>query len=107
MRLIKSAIKIRTLFLSSLVLSFILVISCKQDPVKDYGEGLIGAYESSQRAVEQVNLVNMQRAVRMYRIANGKLPDMLEDVSYMMDSQVDFDKYQYDPETGKVKLKSK
>ncbi len=99
-----SAVKKSTAFFWLLILSAALMVSC--NPAEEAGNVLIQSYERSKKAVEQVNLQNIQRAVRMYRTINGKYPQGLEDIESMMNAPVDMELYQYNPETGKVHLKN-
>ncbi|MEF9427642.1 MAG: type II secretion system protein GspG [Candidatus Mariimomonas ferrooxydans] len=92
----------RLLIFGLLILSSALIVSC--NPAEEAGNTLIQSYENSKKAIEQVNLKNIQRAVQMYRTINGKYPQGLEDIESMMDSPVDMELYQYNPETGKVHL---
>lgn len=83
-----------------------IVVGCNEDPIKQYGAEVLDVYEGTKINVDFAIMQNLQRAVNMYRISNEKLPDKLEDIAYMMDSSVDFTKFQYDPKTGKVSLRS-
>lgn len=78
-----------------------------QNPVSAYGDALIGAYKGSKSVAEQANLDAVQKSVDAYRAANEKYPENLKDVEPLLGaSQIDFAKYDYDPKTGKVGLKS-
>ncbi|MEF9475807.1 MAG: type II secretion system protein GspG [Candidatus Mariimomonas ferrooxydans] len=94
----------KTVLFAFLVLSSVLIVSC--NPAEEAGNTLIQSYENSKKAIEQVNLKNIQRAVQMYRTINGKYPQGLEDIESMMDSPVDMELYQYNPDTGKVGLRN-
>ncbi len=99
-----SAFKKSTAFFGLLILSSALMAGC--NPAEEAGNALIQSYESSKKAIEQVNLKNIQRAVQMYRTINGKYPQELEDIESMMNSPIDKELYQYNPDTGKVHLKN-
>jgi hypothetical protein len=97
-----SVIKIKTIFFAFLILFTVLIVGC--NPVEEYGDILIDSYMGSKKAVEQVNLKNMQRAIQMYRVTNGEYPKTLKDIEGIMDSPIDFELYQYNPENGEIKL---
>lgn len=100
-------IPVKKVFLITIILLFTaLAIGCKQDPVKEYGEGLLDTLDSSEIAVDQANLRGLKQAVKMYYSEHGKYPSALEDVAGFMGSPVDLNKYQYDPNTGQVTLKA-
>jgi hypothetical protein len=98
-------VKIMIVFFLLLLLPVFLTISCKQDPIKEYGNEVIDAYDRAGGTVDIANLRGLQNAVQMYRTQNGRYPDSLEDVAGFMNSQVNLNKYQYNPDTGKVQLK--
>jgi len=102
-----------TLAVKSLLMTcFALCVftACDQkpkNPVSAYGDALIGAYKGSKGAAEQANLDAVQKSVDAYRAANEKYPENLKDVEPLLGaSQIDLTKYDYDPQTGKVGLKS-
>ncbi|MEF9437923.1 MAG: type II secretion system protein GspG [Candidatus Mariimomonas ferrooxydans] len=66
----------KTVLFAFLVLSSVLIVSC--NPAEEAGNTLIQSYENSKKAIEQVNLKNIQRAVQMYRTINGKYPRALK-----------------------------
>jgi hypothetical protein len=96
------AINRKTILILILVLSSAFVLSCKEDPIKKYGDEVIDAMDRSQGTVDLANMKSLQNAVRMYRMENNSYPDSLEEVVGFMNSPVDLNKYLYDPDTGKV-----
>lgn len=96
----------RILFITIIFLSTTLTIGCKQDPVKEYGEGLLDTLDSSEIAVDQANLRGLKQAVKMYYSEHGQYPPALEDVAGSMGSPVDLNKYEYNPSSGQVTLKT-
>jgi hypothetical protein len=99
-----NAIKGKTLILAVLVLFSFLSAGCKEDPLKQYGNEVIDAMDRTEAQVNRVNLKNLQSAVKMYYMQNGKYPETLEDLGRLMNSRVDLSLYDYDPETGRVTL---
>lgn len=95
------------IFLITIILLVtVLTIGCKQDPVKEYGEGLLDTLDSSEIAVDQANLRSLKQAVRMYHSEHGQYPPALEDVAGFMGSSADLNNYQYDAQSGQVTLKT-
>ncbi len=101
-------------FCISLLLMTHLVLfvfaACDQkpkNPVSEYGDALIGAYKGSKGVAERANLDAVQKSVDAYRAANEKYPENLKDVEPLLSgSEIDLTKYVYDPQTGKVSLKT-
>jgi len=92
----------------ALVSCALLAIACDEkpkNPVSEYGDALIGAYTTGKAAGEAANLDAVKKAVQAYRASNDKYPAVLEDVGDLISGNVDFSKYDYDPETGQVSLK--
>jgi hypothetical protein len=92
----------------ALVTCTVMAIACDEkpkNPVSEYGDALIGAYKSSQVAGEDANLDAVKKAIQAYRAANDKYPASLEDVGDLIGGNVDFSKYDYNPQTGEVSLK--
>ena len=91
--------------------SMVLVFSaCDQkpkNPISEYGDALIGAYKGSKVAAEQANLDAVQKSIDAYHAVNDKFPDSLKDVEPLLNgTQIDFAKYDYDPQSGKASLKT-
>ncbi len=89
------------------VLSFFAACEQKpENPVEKYRDLMIDSYKKGQEAREKANLYALRSAVQAYYASNGKYPESLEDVESLIDSKVDFSKYDYNPENGFVSLKS-
>ncbi len=96
---------VRTVLFGFFILSG-LVAGCEQkNPLSEYGDALISSYEKGKKGGEDANLKNIRDAVQAYHAANGKYPESLKEVESMMGSPVNPDLYQYNPETGEIKLK--
>lgn len=94
-----------------LILSIMAVLSgCDQkpkNPVAEYGDTMINAYEKGKQAGIDGNLDAVRQAVKAYHASNDKYPQNLDEVSPLIGGdEVDFSKYDYDPQSGKVTLKS-
>jgi hypothetical protein len=86
------------------VISIAFVFSCKEDPIREYGDEVIDAMDRSQGTVDIANMKSLQNAVRMYRMENNSYPESLEEVADILNSPVDLNRFHYDPDTGKVTL---
>lgn len=101
-----SADSIKLIFLASLLLFTQAMFGCEQkNPASQYGDSLISAYEQGKKGGEEAHLKNIRDAIQAYHAANGKYPQTTKEIENIMGSQVNFDLYQYNPETGEIKLK--
>ncbi|MDA8079111.1 MAG: hypothetical protein M0Z79_09260 [Nitrospiraceae bacterium] len=92
------------LFITALV--FAAACDKKQpNPVEEYGTGLLDARAKAQDAAAKANLDAVRQAVQAYRAANDAYPANLQDAAGLIGQQVDLSKYDYDPQTGAVRLK--
>ncbi len=85
-------------------------ISCDQkpkNPVSEYGNTMMDSYQKGQQAGEIANLDAVKKAVQSYHAANDKYPQSLEEIKDLIGSQVDFSKYDYNPQTGAVSIKDR
>ena len=92
------------------ILAFFFTCGCKEkpkNPVEEYGNTLINAYQKSQGAVEIANLDAIKKSVRRYRAEHEEYPKSLTDIEDLAGITIDPDKYDYDPATGTVALKAK
>jgi hypothetical protein len=97
-------------FLAPCVLVLFITCGCKEkpkNPVEEYGNTLIHAYQNSQGAVEVANLDAIKKAVQLYRAEHGEYPGSLTDIEDLAGMTIDTAKYDYDPATGSVTLKAK
>ena len=97
------------LTLTCLSLLLFVVPACKEkpkNPVSEYGDALINSYKGAQSAADQANLDSLKTAVKAYRTTNESYPKSLQEVADMLNSPIDLTKYDYDPATGTVTLKS-
>ena len=87
-----------------------LFISCDQkpkNPVSEYGNTMMDSYQKGQQAGEIANLDAVKKAVQSYHAANDKYPQNLAEIKDLIGSNVDFSKYDYEPQSGAVSLKNK
>ncbi len=98
----------KTLLFAVPVLFTVLIVSCEQktNPVAEYGEKQVDSYLGSKKAAEEIKFKNIQTAIQMYRSANDEYPKTLKDIEGIMDSPIDTDLYQYNPENGELRLKN-
>lgn len=87
-------------------ISFMLV-SCSEEknPVAKVGGTVVNTYKRGQQAGETANLDAVRKTVQAYHAANDKYPETLDEIKGMMGSEIDTSKYNYDPQTGEVRLK--
>jgi hypothetical protein len=95
----------KTCFPVVVVIFALVLAGCKQNPAEEYGDALLDSMDRGRATVNLANMKSLQDAVRMYHLENGRYPDTLEDVAGFMNSQTDFDLYNYDSRTGRVTMK--
>jgi hypothetical protein len=85
----------------------ILSSGCDQKPetAGQYGKALLDSKTRAEDAAVKANLDALQKAIQAYRAANDKFPQSLQDVAPLIGSAMDLSKYDYDPQTGEVRLK--
>lgn len=82
--------------------------ACKEkpkNPVAEYGDVMMNSYEKGKQAGEIANLDAVRKAVQAFHAAHDKYPATLDEISPMIGSDLDFSKYDYNPETGAVAVK--
>ncbi len=101
-----SAVRIKVILVALSLLFAQSMFGCEQkNPVSEYGDALISSYEKGKKGGEEANLKNIRDAIQAYNAANGKYPETTKEIEGMMGSPINFDLYQYNPETGEIKLK--
>lgn len=98
--------RVYIIFLALLCLS--LASGCEEpsnNPVKEYGVGLVNSYDKSKKAASAANLDAIKRTIAAFRAANGRYPESLDETAAFMGAEIDTDAYDYDPGTGQVTLK--
>jgi hypothetical protein len=96
---------IRKGIMSVVIASLLILPACnskQENPVSTY----VGAKKSASDAADSANLYALRQTVQTYHAANGNYPANLKDVEGMLGSPVDFSRYNYDPVTGTVTLKT-
>jgi len=97
-----SLLRIAIIFLMLSLLPF----SCKgKNPVEEAGDALIDVYEGSKVESQQATLKSIQNAINIYHAQHGRYPESLDEIASLMDTPIDIDMYEYNPENGKVRLK--
>ena len=103
----------RTLLLFLIPLS-VLISGCEEktnpvaekiNPIAQYGDDLISVHEGSKIEGRQATLKGIKSAIQIYYASNGKYPENIYEIQKLMDSPIDPDMYQYNPENGMVTLK--
>ena len=96
----------KRLFFILLISSFIF--SCEEkpkNPVAEYGDTMMNSYQKGKQAGETGNLDAVRNAVRAYHAAYDRYPQNLEEIRSLLGSEMDFSKYDYDPQNGAVNIK--
>ncbi len=89
------------------ILSFFVACDQKpKNPVAEYGDTMINSYRKGQQAGETANLDAIKKTIQAYHAANDKYPESLKDIENLMGATIDINKYDYNPQTGMVRLKS-
>ena len=92
------------MFFAVIILAAVLACDEKQkNPVADT---MIDAYQKGKQAGETGDLDAVRQAIQAYHASNDKYPRDLEEIKPLLGSEVDFSKYDYDPESGAVTLKT-
>ncbi|MBI5100272.1 MAG: hypothetical protein HZB33_00320 [Nitrospirae bacterium] len=92
------------------ILTAVLIAACEgkpKNPVAEYGDAMINSYQKGKQAGEIGNLAAVKDALRTYHAANDKYPQSLEDIKPLIGSDIDFTKYDYNPEDGSLRLKNR
>ncbi len=96
---------------------FSVLVSCKEaprerieekpnNPVAEYGNAMINAYQQGQKAGKTGNLFAVKQAVQAYHAAHDRYPQNLDELKDLIGSEIDTSLYVYDPQTGKVALRN-
>jgi hypothetical protein len=81
---------------------------CKEkpkNPVAEYGDAMMNAYQKGQEAGKTGNLYAVKQAVQAYHAAHGTYPRNLDELEDLIGSKIDASLFDYDPQTGRVALK--
>jgi outer membrane protein assembly factor BamD (BamD/ComL family) len=93
-----------------LLLASLFLCSCKEKPVNpaaEYGDAMLNSYQKGKQATETGNLDAVRSAVQAYHAAHDRYPQNLEEIKGLLGSELDFSKYDYDPQNGTVNVKNK
>ena len=77
----------------------------KTNPIARYGDDLISVHEGAKIEGQQATLKGIKNAIQIYYASNGKYPENIYEIQKLMDSPIDPDMYQYNPQNGMVTLK--
>jgi hypothetical protein len=81
-----------------------LFLGCEENPVEQYGTGLVDAYKKAEPAADAANLAMLRQSVQAFRAANGRFPESLEELQGMTGTPIDPQLYLYNPETGELSM---
>jgi hypothetical protein len=77
-----------------------------KNPAAEFGDAMIHSYQRGQQAAEAANLDAVRSAVKAYHAFHDTYPGDLDEVESLLNSRLDFSKYEYNPQNGKVSLKA-
>jgi hypothetical protein len=83
----------------------LLFLGCEENPVEQYGTGLVDAYKKAEPAADEANLAMLQQSIQAFRAAKGRFPENLEELQGMTGTSIDPEQYLYDPGTGQLSRK--
>ncbi len=87
------------------VLLFVLV-SCKdKNPVEQYGNDVTKAYKGAGQFGRQMDVKNVQDAIKAFQVMNGRYPRDLKEIEHFIGSPLDSSRYEYDASTGIISAK--
>jgi hypothetical protein len=95
----------RNAIMLAVIVASLILPACnskQENPVNTY----LGAARSAGNAADAANLDALRKSIEAYRAANGSYPESLKDIEGMLGSRMDFSRYDYDPQTGTVTLKT-
>ncbi len=91
------------------VVILVFIVACNEkpkNPVAEYGDVMINSYQKGKQAGVEGNLDAVKNAIQAYHAANDKYPQNLEEIKPLLGgTELDFSKYDYNPENGTVTLK--
>jgi len=82
--------------------------ACEEKPknsLAEYGDSMINAYQKGKQAGEDGNLDAVRKAIQTYHAAHDTYPLSMEEVKPLINSELDFSKYDYHPQSGTVSPK--
>jgi hypothetical protein len=74
-----------------------------RNPVEKYGDDVIGAYKGTQQFGKQMDVKNLQDAIRSFQTMNGRYPRDLGELEHFAGTPLESSKYDYDPSAGTIK----
>lgn len=92
-----------------IVVALSLFVACEnkpKNPVSEYGDALIDSYNKGKQAGETANLDAVKKTIQAYRVMHDKYPQNLDEIKSMLSRDIDFSKYEYNPENGAVNIRS-
>jgi len=94
----------KKLFFAAFILGAIL--ACDEKPKNPVADTMIDSYQKGQQVGEVGDLDAVRKAIQAYHASNDKYPQNLEEIESLLGSEVDFSKYDYNPDSGVVTLKT-
>ena len=82
------------------------VLACDEKPKNPVADTMLDSYQKGKQAGEAGDLDAVRKAIQAYHASNDKFPQDLEEIKPLLGSEVDFSKYDYNPESGSVTLKA-
>ncbi len=84
----------------------LVAVGCSesQNPIQQYGEEVIQAGERTKRVRARADMQALKTAIQQYYIEQGSFPASLSDLPIVPYQEIDPDLYDYDPDTGRIRL---
>lgn len=76
-----------------------------RNPVEKYGDDVTRAYKGTQQFGIQMDIKNLQDAIRSFQTMNNRYPNDLAELGHFTGAPLDSSKYDYDPATGTIKAR--
>ncbi len=94
--------KVKIIILLCITLS---MVTCKENPVDEYGDNVIKSYKRTEQFSREVSLKNIQRSINAFYTANNRYPNDLTELEGFMGTKIDINIYNYDHSTGIISIK--
>jgi len=89
-----------------LLLAALCISACETQSKDTTAQYLVKSRADSYEAADKSDIKVIQNAINMYQTANGTFPPTIQDVGKLMSSQLEYDRYDYNPQTGIITVKS-
>jgi len=74
----------------------------EKNPAQQYGNTMVESAKSARKLDATVNVQQVKKSILEFHEANGRFPSDLDEVTRFNGMSLKSDKYEYDPETGRI-----